>query len=115
MSAMTRRAFCAVMRTKRLVARASIVRLPPPSCVAPPFSLRPHLLRRRRAWPRPGCAGCRRRGPSRALDLALAIPRVAVEGARGRELTELVPHGVLRDEDRDELAPVVNREREADH
>src|SRR6266571_8479456 len=44
----------------------------------------------------------------------LLVARVPVEGARGGELAQLVPHHVLGDEDRDELAPVVHREGVAD-
>src|SRR5262245_38871228 len=49
------------------------------------------------------------------LDLALLVAGMAVEGAGGRELAELVADRVLRDEHRDELAAVVNGEGEADH
>src|SRR5262249_47803843 len=47
--------------------------------------------------------------------LSLAVAGMAVEGARRRELTQLVAGGVLGDEHRNELASVVRREREADH
>src|SRR5205823_1991219 len=53
----------------------------------------------------------RRRAPALG-DLALLVSRVAVERARRRELAELVPDHVLRDEHRNELAPVVHREGE---
>src|SRR5207249_2073604 len=75
------------------------------------------LARRRR-----GAGGGARRGARGArggrgdtLHPALAVARVTVEGARGRELTELVANRVLRDEDGDELPPVVHREGEAHH
>src|SRR5438093_1104505 len=61
---------------------------------------------RRTGWGPGGCA---------ALDLPLAVAGVAVERPRRRELPELVTDRVLRDEDRDELPAVVDREGEADH
>src|SRR5262249_15351866 len=86
----TKRAFCAVTREKRLVPRASLAHCP--------------------SAPRGGGPGA----PA-GLDLALPIARMAVEGARGREFTQLVTDGVLGDEHRDELPPVVHGEGEADH
>ena len=50
-----------------------------------------------------------------ALPPSLLVGRVAVVGTGRRELSELVAHHVLRDEDRQELAPVVNGDREAHH
>src|SRR5580692_8173237 len=55
-----------------------------------------------------GLGGCSRSAARR--DLSLPVAGVAVEGARRRELAELVPHHVLRDEDRDELPAVVHGE-----
>src|SRR5437870_1394983 len=40
---------------------------------------------------------------------------VPLEGARDRELTQLVPHHVLRHEDRHVLAAIMHRERVPDH
>src|SRR5262249_60804840 len=91
----TRRAFWAVIREKRLVARASM-----PTC--PLLPLR-------------GRGGRGRRGGTGGLDLALTGAGVPVEGAGRRELAELVAGGVLGDEHRGELAPVVPGEGEADH
>src|SRR5688572_17348543 len=54
-------------------------------------------------------AGRRRRA---LADLGLLVARVAVERARRSELSELMPHHVLGDEDRNELPAVVHRERE---
>ena len=51
-------------------------------------------------------SGRSRRGARRAGDLA--IGRVAAEGARWSELSELVADHVLGDEHGDELAPVVD-------
>src|SRR5512145_3056444 len=47
-------------------------------------------------------------------DLRLLVARVRVEGAGRRELAELVADHVLGDEHRDELPPVVDRERVAE-
>src|SRR6185369_14121928 len=104
MSATTRRAFCAVSRTKRLVARVSIsgARSLPRGCA------------RRSARRRTRCGRCARRR-RRPFDLALAIARMAVERPRRRKLAELMPDGVLGDEHGDELPAVVDGEREADH
>src|SRR5689334_10590821 len=49
-----------------------------------------------------------------ALDLDLLVAGMAVEGAGRGKLAELVSHHVFGDEHRDELAPVVNRERQTD-
>src|SRR5215212_8404343 len=45
------------------------------------------------------------------LDLRLRVARVAAERPRGRELAELVPDHLLRDEHRHVLAAVVHRDR----
>src|SRR6266511_4948515 len=50
-----------------------------------------------------------------ALHLHLAVAGVRAEGPRRRELTELVADHLLRDEDRDVLAAVVDRDRMPDH
>src|SRR3954447_22271803 len=50
-----------------------------------------------------------------AAHLRLAVTRVAAERARRRELAELVADHLLRDEDRDVLAAVVDRDRVPDH
>ena len=49
-----------------------------------------------------------------ARPLGLLVALVTVERARRGELAELVPDHVLRDEHRNELAAVVDREREPD-
>src|SRR5882672_2529465 len=60
------------------------------------------------------CCGRLGRLGCAAGDLAFPVAGVAVEGAGRRELAELVPHHVLRDEDRDELPAVVHGEGQAD-
>src|SRR5207302_6229639 len=67
-------------------------------------------------WPRRALRVSPRRSSSDApLDLRLAVAGVPAEGARRRELAELVPDHLLRDEDRHVLAAVVDRDRVADH
>src|SRR5262249_61727144 len=88
----TRRAFWAVIREKRLVARASM-----PTC--PLLPLR-------------GRGGRGRRGGTGGLDLALTVAGVPVEGAGRRELAGLVAGGGLGGEPRDELVPAVHGEGE---
>src|SRR5262249_50591163 len=109
-SATTRRAFCAVSRTNRVVARVSVMDA---SCS------RPRRLSRRRPRGRPrGRPRARPRGRCRGrgtFHLSLAVARMAVEGAGGSELPQVMADRVLRDEDRDELPPVVHREGEAHH
>src|SRR6266404_3212931 len=71
----------------------------------------PLLLRRRG---RSGWGGGSRSAGGRARGAGLdrlLVAGVSVEGAGGGELAQLVPHHVLGDEHRDELAPVVHRER----
>src|SRR5207249_6716119 len=126
----TSRAFCAVRRTKRLVARVSTQQQPSLAVISILRSrslvsfARAHqysslalisILRSRScssrslARRRRGAGGGARRGARGArggrgdtLHPALAVARVTVEGARGRELAELVANRVLRDEDGDE-------------
>ena len=67
----------------------------------------------------PAAAGARQRERRRgsagaARDLALLVAGVAVEGAGGGELAELVADHVLGHEHGDELAPVVDGEGEPD-
>src|SRR5262249_10716355 len=81
----TRRAFWAVIREKRLVARASM-----PTCPLLPLRSR---------------GGRGRRGGTGGLDLALSVAGVPVEGAGRRELAELVAGGGLGDQHRDGTAP----------
>src|SRR3546814_6273250 len=50
----------------------------------------------------------------RLAPLGLLVRRVAEEGARRRELAELVAHHVLGHQDRQELLAVVNTERQPD-
>src|SRR3954468_21003850 len=47
--------------------------------------------------------------------LLYLLAAVSAEGAGHRELAQLVAHHVLADVDRDELRPVVHRDRVADH
>ena len=56
-----------------------------------------------------------RRSPSGPLHLRLAVAGVRAERPRRRELAELVPDHLLGDEDGHVLAPVVDRDRVADH
>src|SRR5439155_13263503 len=65
-------------------------------------------------WPAP--VNIRRVACSRdALHLHLAIAGVGAESPRRSELAELVADHLLGDEDRDVLAPVVDRDRVPDH
>src|SRR6266540_2088745 len=50
-----------------------------------------------------------------ALHLHLAVAGMGAEGTRGSELAELVPDHLLGDEDRNVLAPVMDRDRVPDH
>src|SRR5258705_11935922 len=60
------------------------------------------------AWPLLLASGRRSRPDG------LLVAAVTVEGARRRELAELVPNHVLGDADRDVLVPVIDAERQAD-
>src|ERR671920_853841 len=121
----TRRAFCGVMRTKRALAKA------PGSS---PSRLSRRALCRRRSpvavpWAvmlivvsSPCCSGCGpcwaglscRGAASAAAALAVFLDVSAVGSGR-RELAELVTDHGVTDEHRDVLAPVVHRDRVADH
>src|SRR5580700_10167003 len=107
MSAASRLSFCGDTRSIRAIALASLsARLR--SCARLPIgspSRRRCRRRRRRAWRRARAGG-------RAL--RLAVGRMAVEGARRRELAELVADHLLGDQHRDVLLPVVDPEGEAD-
>src|ERR671920_24868 len=121
----TRRAFCGVMRTKRALAKA------PGSS---PSRLSRRALSRRRSpvavpWAvmlivvsSPCCSGCGRccagrclRGAASAAAALAVVLDVAAVGPRRRELAELVTDHRVTDEHRDVLAPVVHRDRVADH
>src|SRR5690606_7707436 len=82
----TRFSFCGLVRRLRSTERASTSDRPP-GCFGLPIDLAP---------------------------LGLLVRRVTEEGARRRELAELVAHHVLRHQDRQELLAVVNTERQAD-
>ena len=77
----------------------------------------PPLARRAAAAARAARPPRRRRCRSRRRDLRglLGLGRVALEEPRRRELAELVADHVLGDVHRDELLPVVHRDRVPDH
>src|SRR5271156_4788229 len=101
-SSHTSRSFCGEIRTWRVLATDSIAKKPLSAC-------RRRLSRRSRR-----CRGWRT-APARALDLALSVARMAMEGARGRKLTEFMTNHVLGAVDRDELVAVMHRERQPHH